>query len=290
MLKLKITNDIKKFVKQALNEDIGKRDITTETLFEENFLVLSHLIAKEKCIIAGGEIFKEVFLTLDKTIKFLDFIPDGTKVKANQIICRIKGPLKPILSGERVALNIISHLSGIATFTNEFVVASNGRFKILDTRKTTPLLRKLEKYAVRAGGGYNHRMKLDEMILIKDNHINLYAMRNGIRRTLAIEQLTKKAKRSKNVKIEVEIETAEEAIIAQKAGAHILMFDNARIEEIEKYINIAGRNRPEIEVSGGITIKDLKKLRNLDIDFVSVGKITHSAPAIDFSLEIESSL
>ncbi|HXK44450.1 MAG TPA: carboxylating nicotinate-nucleotide diphosphorylase [bacterium] len=283
---MKITCKIRRFLVNALKEDIGKRDITTETLFEENFPITAKLIAKQDCIIAGTRLFQEVFSILDEKVKCSKILKDGAEVKKGSIVSILKGPLKPILTGERVALNILSHLSGIATFTNAFVRQSGGKFKILDTRKTTPGLRVLEKYAVRVGGGYNHRLNLSEMVLIKDNHINLWSYYRKITRIDAISILTAKVKTIKNIAVEVEVESCDEALAAKNAGADIIMFDNTGASEIKKFLNLCGENRPLIEISGGIDLKDIKKFRNLDIDFVSVGKITHSAPAIDFSLEI----
>ncbi|MGC9065328.1 MAG: carboxylating nicotinate-nucleotide diphosphorylase [Candidatus Ratteibacteria bacterium] len=285
---MKMTGKIRRFLSNALKEDTGKRDITTETLFEQNFIITAKLIAKQDCIIAGMPLFQEVFTILDKKIKFSKILKDGAEAKTGSIVCILKGPLKSILTGERVALNIISHLSGIATITNKFVKEANGKFKILDTRKTTPGLRVIEKYAVRVGGGYNHRLNLSEMILIKDNHINLWSHHKKITRSQAIEQLTMKAKKIKNIAVEVEVESSDEAIIAKNAGADIIMFDNTSIHEIRKFLKLCDENRPLIEISGGIDLKDIRRLKNLDIDFVSAGKITHSAPAIDFSIEIMS--
>lgn len=283
---MKITPDLRKFLKSVLDEDTGKLDITTETIFDEDFIIVCRLIARQDCILAGMPFFKEVFRISDKRIKFLNCCADGTKLRAGSIASIIKGNLKPVLRAERVGINIISHLSGIATYTNKFVKHSRGSFKILDTRKTLPGLRILEKYAVRVGGGYNHRFNLSEMILIKDNHINLWAKHKKISRLYAIKELVSRAKKKTGVAVEVEIESCDEALTAMDAGADILMFDNTGISEIKKFLSSCGKDRPLIEVSGGIDISDIKKLRKLDIDFVSVGRITHSAPSIDFSLEI----
>ncbi|HON05583.1 MAG: putative nicotinate-nucleotide pyrophosphorylase (carboxylating) [candidate division TA06 bacterium ADurb.Bin131] len=284
-----ITEEVRKFLNEALFEDIGQSDITTETLFDNNFIISARLIVRQKCILAGLPFFKEVFRILDRNIEFCDFVSDGSVIKKNSIVCSVSGCLKPILAGERVALNIISHLSGIATITSRFVKETKGQFKVLDTRKTTPGLRIFEKYAVRMGGGYNHRMNLSEMILIKDNHINLWAYHRKIDRKSSIVELTLKAKSSSISKVEVEVESSEEAMVAANSGADILMFDNTGVDEIRKYLKISGKNRPKIEVSGGIKIKDIRKFLGLDIDFVSSGYITHSAPSIDFSLEISTS-
>jgi len=283
---MKIDNKIRKFLKSALDEDIGNIDITTETLFGRGFLIKASLIAKQKCILAGISLFKETFFILDRNIKFSDCVKDGSSLKNGSVVCRIEGNLKSILRAERVALNIISHLSGIATYTAEFVRQTGGNFRILDTRKTLPCLRQLEKYAVRTGGGYNHRFNLSEMVLLKDNHINLWAKHRKNSRIDAIRYLVSRAKKKTELAVEVEVESCDEAIAAAESGADILMFDNTGVSEIKKFLKKYGDNRPLIEVSGGIKISDIKKFRNLDIDFVSVGRITHSAPAVDFSLEI----
>lgn len=283
---MRVDNEIRKFLVSVLKEDTGRIDITTEIIFDRDFPVIAHLITKQNCILAGIPFFKKTFLIVDRSIKFSNCLSDGVEVKPGSVVCELKGMLKSILKAERVALNIISHLSGIATYTNEFVRQTDGKFKVLDTRKTLPGLRKLEKYAVRVGGGYNHRMNLSEMILIKDNHINLWSKYNNLTRIDSISYLVSKAKKRSKITIEVEVESFEEALVATKTGADILMFDNADISEIKKFLDYCGKNRPLIEVSGGLDIKDIKKLKELDIDFVSVGKITHSAPSIDFSLEI----
>lgn len=283
---MKINNKIKKFLKDAIFEDTGNSDITTEIIFDRDFDITAHLISKQNCVLAGIEIFKETFRIVDRKIRFFHCLCDGDKIEKGTKVCQINGSLKSILKAERVSLNILSHLSGIATYTSEFVSKTGNHFKILDTRKTLPGLRELEKYAVRIGGGYNHRMNLSEMVLIKDNHINIWAKYNSTTRIEAIKVLVSKAKRKTNLAVEVEVESCEEALAATKSGADILMFDNAGVSEIKRFLKIYKENRPLIEISGGIDISDIKKFKGLDIDFVSVGRITHSAPAIDFSLEI----
>ncbi len=232
---MKKRHDLRRWLKNALDEDTGGIDITTEAIFERDFTITAELVARQRCILAGITVFREAFLVVDRRIEFSNCLSDGADVKADSVVCILKGKLKSILRTERVALNIISHLSGIATYTNEFVRQTGDRFRILDTRKTLPGLRNLEKYAVRVGGGYNHRMSLSEMVLIKDNHINLWSKYNNMSRTDAIRVLVSRAKRKIKIPVEVEVESCKEAIIATQAGADILMFDNTDISEIKKF-------------------------------------------------------
>ena len=285
---MKITPGILRILKSALDEDIGTKDVTTGILFPDNPFVEARLISKDSCVLAGIDVFKETFRLLDRRVSFSDFLTDGALLAKGQTAGRIYGPIKAILTGERVSLNILSRLSGIATLTSRFVRKAHGRFEILDTRKTTPGLRALEKYAVRVAGGKNHRMRMDEMILIKDNHINAFARLNKISRVDSIAALVSRAKRkARNLKVEVEVESYSEAMAATKSGADILMFDNTSALHVKKFLNTVCGRRPVIEVSGGITLENISTFYNIPVDYVSIGALTHSAPAIDFSLEIE---
>jgi nicotinate-nucleotide pyrophosphorylase (carboxylating) len=271
-----------------IKEDIGTGDITSESIFSENFSIEAFIIAKQKGIFAGGIFVKEMYRLIDENIKFNKFLDEGEAFKKNQIVGNLIGPVKSILKGERAGLNLLSHISAVATFTNQFVQKTKDKISILDTRKTLPGLRFFEKYGVRTGGGKNHRMKMDELILIKDNHINIWMKKNRIKRIEAIKQLTALArKNTKNIKIEVEVESYDEAIAAYNVGVDILMFDNTGPSDIKKFLkNITGK-KPIIEISGGINLKNIKKFINLPVDWISSGTITNSAPAIDFSLEIK---
>ncbi|MGB9857898.1 MAG: carboxylating nicotinate-nucleotide diphosphorylase [Dictyoglomaceae bacterium] len=270
---------LRKIVEKALEEDIGCSDITTESIVPEDLNIKAYIIAKEEGIIAGIFVAEEVFKFLDKNIKFLPRISEGEKVEKGEIIIEIYGKAKAILSGERTALNFLQRLSGIATFTNYCVsLAKPYNVKILDTRKTTPLLRILEKYAVKVGGGENHRFALYDMVLIKDNHIKIAG---GI--TEAIRRVREKV--SPFYKIEVETENLEQVKEALENKVDIIMLDNMDIETIKKAVEIIN-GKALIEVSGNIKPEDIKIIAPLGINFISMGKLTHSVKSLDISLEI----
>ncbi|MCX8082310.1 MAG: carboxylating nicotinate-nucleotide diphosphorylase [bacterium] len=280
---------IKKLIKKALREDRGKKDITTSFLFEKNFTVDAVLTAKEEGIICGIDIFKNVFLTLSPSFRFKFYVKEGGYVHKGQKVAEVKGPLKELLTGERTALNFLQHLSGIATLTKRFVEKA-GNINVYDTRKTIPLLRTLEKYAVKVGGGRNHRFGLFDMVLIKDNHITAIMKSNGLNKKSAISYAIEKIKRKAKgrYKIEVEVGDFNEAVAGYKSGADIIMFDNADKKELQKFVKYLGKDRKKviIEWSGNIDIDTIEKIKNLPLDRVSIGAITHSAKALDFSLKI----
>jgi nicotinate-nucleotide pyrophosphorylase (carboxylating) len=279
--------NIDRIIKQALKEDIDKGDITTEGIFKNNFFIEAILICKSGGVLCGIDILKRVFLILSSNFSFYFNFKDGDYISKNTIVGKIKGPIKELLIGERTALNFLQHLSGIATETRK--ITSKTKIKIYDTRKTTPNLRVLEKYAVKIGGGENHRFGLYDMVLIKDNHIKGIMVKEKIDKIsaikLAIERVKKYAKRK--YKIEIEVENYEEALVALNEGVDIIMFDNAKIDDIKNFCELKNKKNCEIEVSGNIDIKKLKKFENLKIDRISVGYITHSAKAVDFSLKIK---
>jgi nicotinate-nucleotide pyrophosphorylase (carboxylating) len=279
---------IEKIIKDALKEDIGKEDITTEGIFKENFFVSADLICKSGGVLCGIEIFKKVFLSLSSDFSFNFKFKDGDFIGKNIIVGKIRGPIKELLMGERTALNFLQHLSGIATETRKIVEKT--KIKIYDTRKTTPNLRVIEKYAVKIGGGENHRFGLYDMVLIKDNHIKGIMEMEKIDKISAIKLAIEKVKKyvKGKYKIEIEVENYKEALIALNEGVDIIMFDNAKINDIKKFSELKNKKNCEIEVSGNIDIKKLKKFENLKIDRISVGYITHSAKAVDFSLKIKS--
>lgn len=281
---------IDKLIKTALNEDIGKEDITTESIFTENFFVSADLICKGKGLLCGLEIFKRVFILLSPSFKFNFYYKDGDFINKKTKIGEVIGPVKEILKGERTALNFLQLLSGIATETKKLVEKSKGKFKIYDTRKTHPNLRVLEKYAVKIGGGENHRSGLFDMILIKDNHIKGLMEKENIDKISAIKQAIKKTKEYTNgkYKIEIEVKNFKEAVCAYNEGVDIIMFDNAKISDIKKFCEFKkGGKSCEIEVSGNIDLKKIERLRKINIDRVSAGYITHSPKAVDFSLKIK---
>lgn len=270
-------HNIQQIVRSALKEDIGKRDITTELTIPKNKLIDVVLLAKEDGIICGLEIAKLVFRTQDKNIKFRPQIKDGDSVKKGRIFAKISGRASSILAAERVALNFLSLLSGIATKTKKYVEAVKPyNVKIMDTRKTIPGLRELEKYAVRVGEGYNHRFRLDEMVLIKDNHLVASCVKKLI-------EIAKK-KKPKNIKLEIEVRNWREFKEALKAKPDIIMLDNMKIDDIKKAVEI--RPKTLLEASGGINLKNIKKIAATGVDMISVGDLTHSVKSIDMSLEI----
>ena len=281
---------VEKIIKDALKEDIGKGDITTSSLFNKNFKVKAVLISKSNGILCGIEVFKNVFLSLSSNFSFRFFFKDGDKIKKGDIVAEIYGPVKELLKGERTALNFIQRLSGIATETKKMVEKTEGKVKIYDTRKTTPNLRILEKYAVKTGGGYNHRFGLYDIILIKDNHIKALMRKEGVDKISAIILGIERSKKRTGgkVKIELEVENFKEGIVAYKSGADIIMFDNAKKEEVLKFRKfLKGKRKVEIEWSGNVSLKKIEEIKKLSVDRVSVGYITHSAKALDFSLRVK---
>ncbi|NOY64181.1 MAG: carboxylating nicotinate-nucleotide diphosphorylase [Nitrospirae bacterium] len=274
---------IKEFIKGALSEDIGTGDITTELTIPDNHISLAKAIAKEDFILAGLPIFIEVFRFLSERISYEPFFSDGDPVSSGETIARIKGPTRALLMGERVALNILQRLSGIATLTHSFVEKVEGTgVKILDTRKTTPAMRLLEKYAVKVGGAQNHRFGLYDGILIKDNHIEAAG---GIKKAIA---LVREAK-PHLLKIEVEVKNLNELKEAIEAGADIVMLDNMGVEQIRSAVALARERRQDIviEVSGGVRLENVRELALTGVDYISVGALTHSAKAVDISMKIE---
>jgi nicotinate-nucleotide pyrophosphorylase (carboxylating) len=276
---------IHSIVKLALEEDIGEGDITTENIIPPTLRIKARIIAEEKCIICGLPVAKEVFKMLDKRISWRTKVSDGDVVKPKKVVVEIFGSARAILTGERVALNFLQHLSGIATYTNKFVKLANGKFDIYDTRKTHPGLRYLEKYAVLCGGGKNHRLQLDDMVLVKDNHIKICELYN-----LPIEEILYRMRQRLDYTTDVEIECCNlrEVKLALKIKPDIIMLDNMSFAQLKKAIKMIRKNLPKtkIEISGKLDEQKVKKLRRLNIDFVSLGRITHSARDISFSLEV----
>ncbi|PMQ01483.1 MAG: nicotinate-nucleotide diphosphorylase (carboxylating) [Dictyoglomus sp. NZ13-RE01] len=271
---------LREIIENALKEDIGFSDITTDSIVPENLNIRAYIIAKEEGIIAGLPVAKEVFKFLDEEVNFSQKVSDGERVERGKIIAEIYGKARAILSGERVALNFLQRLSGIATFTNYCVsLAKPYNVKILDTRKTTPMLRILEKYAAKVGGGENHRFALYDMVLIKDNHIRIAG---GI--TEAVRRVREKV--PPFYKIEVETENLEQVREALENKVDIIMLDNMDIETIKKAVEIIN-GKVLIEVSGNIKPEDIKVIAPLGINFISMGKLTHSVKSLDISLEIE---
>ena len=267
-----------KYIISALEEDITSEDVTTNAVMREDKLGRADLIAKEDGILCGLEIFRRVFELLDETSVFETKFKDGDAVKNGEVIGVVKGDIKALLSGERTALNYLQRMSGIATFTNQFVKELVGyKTKLLDTRKTTPNMRIFEKYAVKVGGGYNHRYNLSDGILLKDNHIGAAGSV-----TKAIEMAKEYAPFVR--KVEVEVETLEMVDEAVKAGADIIMLDNMDNETMKEAVRRIG-NQAQTECSGNVTKERLKEIAEIGVDFVSAGALTHSAPILDISLK-----
>ena len=261
-----------------LREDLGRGDITTQSLVARNTRARARFVAGEKMIVAGLEAAEEVFLTLDSQQQLEAFVSDGEEVDAGKVIARMVGFADVLISAERVALNLLQRLSGIATLTRQFVDAAGGRIVVLDTRKTTPILRALEKYAVRAGGGVNLRSGLDDGILIKDNHIRLAG---GVGNAV-----TRMRKTNREMPTEVEAQTLAEVDEALQAGAEIVLLDNLSTGDIIEAVKRC-RGRARTEISGGVTLQRMGELAATGANYVSVGALTHSAPAADISFEIE---
>jgi nicotinate-nucleotide pyrophosphorylase (carboxylating) len=271
-------------VNRALAEDWAWGDVTTEALIPADAEGRATLIAKSAGVLAGIEVAHLVFAMVDASLKFRALLGDGDGLERGMEIAAVEGRVSGILRGERVALNFLQRLSGIATETSRYVEAVRGtKARVVDTRKTTPGLRFLEKYAVRAGGGQNHRGHLGDGILIKDNH--LAALRAaGLDMRAAIELARKKAPHM--LKIEVEVASVEEASEAVEAGADIVMLDNMSVEDMRRAVeNIGGRVL--IEASGGVTLDNIRRVAETGVDLISVGALTHSVKALDISLELE---
>jgi nicotinate-nucleotide pyrophosphorylase (carboxylating) len=275
MLERDIYRDL---VRRALDEDLGTGDITTNAIVGPSVRARGTFLAKTGCTLAGLAVVLETFSQLDARITATFPFSDGDDCPAGTVIGGVAGSARALLSGERTALNFLQHLSGIATLARQFVGASGGAITILDTRKTTPAFRLLEKYAVRMGGATNHRMSLDDGVLIKDNHIRIGG---GI--ASAVAQVRAAGARAV---IEVEVETLEQVDEALDARADILLLDNMTLDEIREAVR-RSRGRAKTEISGGVTLERIPELAATGADYVSSGALTHSAPAVDISFEIE---
>jgi nicotinate-nucleotide pyrophosphorylase (carboxylating) len=268
----------RELVRRALAEDFGWGDVTTETIIDRNQKARGVITAKTPCVLAGLDIAGEAFRQMDPAVRIKISCPDGTRCEGGTEVAEVHGLAAALLTAERTALNFLQRLSGIATLTRQFVVAAGGRITVLDTRKTTPILRALEKYAVRAGGGVNHRSGLDDGILIKDNHIRLAGSVSAA--------VTRMRKGNHEMPTEVEADSLAQVDEALQAGAEIVLLDNLSTEDIiEAVKRCSGRARTEI--SGGVTLQRMSELAATGADYVSVGALTHSAPAVDLSFEIE---
>ncbi|KYZ75488.1 nicotinate-nucleotide pyrophosphorylase [Anaerosporomusa subterranea] len=267
-------------LRQALIEDIGQGDITSEAIFSGNHESKGYLIAKRDMVLAGLEVFTRVFSLLDENVKVTLYYVDGDRVQSGQKFAHIQGPTRSLLAGERVALNFLQRLTGIANETNRYVEACGGSGTIIvDTRKTTPGLRMLEKYAVTVGGGKNHRYGLDSMVLIKDNHIKAAG---GI--LTAVQKVRDHI--SPFIKIEVEVEEMQQVHDALTAGVDVIMLDNMSLPMIEEAVRVIN-HQALVEVSGNITGEKIAGLASRGVNIISSGALTHSAKAADISMRLE---
>ena len=284
MNNITMTLQVDHLIMEALREDISSEDVTTNAVMHEAVTGEVDLICKQDGVIAGLQIFQRVFELLDKDTKVEFFCKDGDEVKNGQLMGKVTGDIRVLLSGERVALNYLQRMSGIASYTHSVASLLEGsKTKLLDTRKTTPNMRIFEKYAVRVGGGYNHRYNLSDGVLLKDNHIG------------AAGSVTKAVQMAKEYapfvrKIEVEVENLDMVKEAVEAGADIIMLDNMSTEEMQEAIRIID-GRAETECSGNVTKENISRLTSiarlteLGVDYISSGALTHSAPILDISLK-----
>jgi len=274
-----LNHNLKKLIEEALAEDLGSGDVTSEATIPADSTSIAVVLAKQYLILAGIDIAVEVFRHLDPEVRFTPWAKDGDRINAGAEIARFSGNTRALLAGERVALNLLQHLSGVATLAAGYVEKVKGlKTVILDTRKTLPGLRQLEKYAVRMGGGKNHRMGLYDMILIKDNHIKAAG---GITKAVASART-----KSGILRVEVETKTLDEVREALAAKTDIIMLDNMPVDMMREAVKlIAGRAL--VEASGNVTLETVRQIAETGVDFVSSGSLTHSAPAADISMKIK---
>lgn len=270
--------NVDNLIMQALREDISSEDVTTNAIMRESKAGTADLICKQDGIIAGLDVFKRVFELLDDTAKVTFQVKDGDEVKNGQLLAVVEGDIRALLSGERTALNYLQRMSGIATYTNGVAKLLEGSStKLLDTRKTTPNMRIFEKYAVKVGGGYNHRYNLSDGILIKDNHIGAAGgVKEAVRMAKEYAPFVRK--------IEVEVENLDMLKEALEAGADIIMLDNMTPEMMKEAVALT-RGKAETECSGNVTKENIQNIIDIGVDYVSSGALTHSAPILDLSLK-----
>lgn len=276
--------EIKKSIARALAEDCNKQDITTGILVPRNQISEACIIAQEEAVICGLEIIKYIFKKLDPKMHFRFYRKDGGKIRKNGRAVFLKGKTHAILSGERVALNFISYLSGISTQTNRFVEeVKTYKVQVMDTRKTIPGIRALAKMAVRVGGGVNHRFNLKEMVMIKDNHLVAYK-KNG-----CIKEAISKIREKTSKIIIMEVDNLTQFRQTLKACPDIILLDNMSLNQIKKAValNKKDKNSILLEASGGITLKNIRSIAKTGVDRISVGALTHSPKSIDFSMEFK---
>jgi len=282
---LSITPEIESLIDLALDEDLGAGDVTTEAVIPDEMQGRGVVMSKATGVLAGVEVARAVFRKVDAGLEFNALMKDGSALEMESYIAEVEGSVSSILKAERTAINYLQRLSGIATETSRYVQAVDGHdVRILDTRKTTPGLRVLEKYAVSVGGGHNHRRGLGDGVLIKDNHID--AMR---RSGVGLGEVVARARQAAphNMKVEVEVEDVSEAREALEAGAEVLLLDNMGLEQMAEVVQLVN-GKAGTEASGGITLETVRAVAATGVDSISVGALTHSAKALDISLDLMS--
>lgn len=268
----------RELVRRALDEDLGWGDLTSDAVVPSGVNATGRILAKSPCVLAGMDVAAEVFRQVDPGTTLTRHRRDGQNCQPGDVVADVAGSGAALVTAERTALNFLQRLSGIATLTRRFVDAGHGGITVLDTRKTTPTLRALEKYAVRAGGGVNHRFALDDGILVKDNHIRLAG---GV--TAAVRAM-RAAERGRP--IEVEVQSLDEVDVALESGVDIILVDNMAPDVMREAVRRT-RGKAKVEISGSVTLERMAELADTGAEYVSVGALTHSAPAADFSFEIE---
>ena len=276
-----ISRRTRRLIRDSVHEDIGHQDITTQLLIQKQLMGEAFIDAKANGIVCGGAVVKEVFRAIDPTLKVQQKISDGASISKGKKVFRVSGKITSILKGERVALNFLSHLSGIATTTNQYVKKIKGtRAGIYDTRKTTPLWRELEKYAVKTGGGQNHRFGLWDEVLVKDNHWE------------AIKSLAPLKRVKGKVPIEVEVASLKQLsdLLRRDFIPDRILLDNFSVPVLKRAVQVVRKTRKKItlEASGGVTLKNVRQIAQTGVDRISIGALTHSVPALDFSLTLMS--
>lgn len=275
-----MVKEVEEIIRRALTEDIGTGDVTTDSIVSPDSEITGRFIAKSRGVVAGWDVVRTVFRLLDQRVKVYQYVSDGAEVKPGEAIGTVTGPARAILSAERVVLNLLQRMSGIATMTRQFVSAVEGtRAVILDTRKTVPGLRVLDKMAVYIGGGANHRMGLYDMVLIKDNHI---AEAGGVAEAVAEVRRHAPA----GMKVEVEVRTLDQLKEALGLGVDMILLDNMNTEAIRSAVKEVGGKVP-LEASGNMNLRRISAVASTGVDFISVGALTHSVTAMDISLMID---
>ena len=276
---------LNQLIRRALREDAANNDVTTNSLIPKHHVSEAIIIVKEEAVVCGLKVVERVFKLLDPRIRFETLHSDGKRVKRHTVVAKLKGKTRAILTGERVALNFLGYLSGIGTDTSRFVAKTRGtKARILDTRKTTPGLRLLEKFAVRCGGGHNHRPDLGELVLIKDNH------RDACHPHLSIPESIELARRKTKMTIEIEVDTLQQLEEALSANPDMVLLDNMSCAQMKKAVAIVRKlprkRRPILEASGGITLRSVAQVARTGVDCISIGSLTHTHNGIDVSLEL----